>query len=71
MKTLLSALALMLVPVYSFAIDTSATYQSGLLALIFVGFCALIIVAQLVPAVLMLFGMMKAVKPVSKKVKSN
>lgn len=41
------------------AADTSVTYSSGLLVLLFVGFCALLIVAQLVPAVLALFGMTK------------
>ena len=41
------------------AADTSQTYTSGLLVLLFVGFCALLIVAQLVPAVLALFGMTK------------
>ncbi len=43
------------------AIDTSHTYNSGLLTLLFVGFCALVIVAQLVPALLMLFGLTKNV----------
>lgn len=41
------------------AVDTSKTYNSGILVLLFVGFCALIIVAQLVPAVLALLGMTK------------
>ena len=41
------------------AVDTSQTYNSGILILLFVGFCALIIVAQLVPAMLALFGMTK------------
>jgi len=41
------------------AVDTSHTYNSGILTLLFVGFCALLIVAQLVPAVLMLFGLTK------------
>lgn len=41
------------------AVDTSVTYNSGLLILLFVGFCALLIVAQLVPALLALFGMTK------------
>jgi len=41
------------------AVDTSHTYNSGILPLLFVGFCALLIVAQLVPAVLMLFGLTK------------
>jgi len=40
-------------------INTAMTYNSGLLILLFVGFCALLIVAQLVPAVLTLFGMTK------------
>lgn len=44
-------------PVY--AADTSVTYSSGILVLLFVGFCALLIVAQLVPALLALFGMTK------------
>lgn len=41
------------------AVDTSKTDNSGILILLFVGFCALIIVAQLVPAVLALLGMTK------------
>ena len=57
-------------PVY--AVDTAVTYSSGILVLLFVGFCALIIVAQLVPAILVLFGMTKAIQPERKfsKVKS-
>jgi hypothetical protein len=43
------------------------TYSSGLLVLLFVGFCALIIVAQLVPAVLVLFGMTRAATQSSRK----
>lgn len=59
-KTILATLILMLVAVSpALAIDTSKTYNSGILVLLFVGFCALIIVAQLVPAVLALFGMTK------------
>lgn len=59
-KTLLTALALLLLAVSPvLATDTSKTYNSGILVLLFVGFCALLIVAQLVPAVLALFGMTK------------
>ena len=62
MKSMLSTIALTMMLVSpAFAVDTSATYNSGILVLLFVGFCALLIVAQLVPAVLMLFGMTKAV----------
>lgn len=52
------ALILLLAP-HSGAADTSVTYNSGLLVLLFVGFCALLIVFQLVPAVLALFGLTK------------
>ncbi|MCK5783040.1 MAG: hypothetical protein KAH06_01220 [Desulfobacterales bacterium] len=59
-KVLLSALALMFVAVSpALAVDTSKTYSSGILILLFVGFCALIITAQLVPAILALLGMTK------------
>ena len=59
-KLFLAALALMFVAASpALAVDTSQTYNSGILVLLFVGFCALLIVAQLVPAVLALFGMTK------------
>lgn len=60
LKTLLMSFALMFVAVSpALATDTSKTYNSGILVLLFVGFCALLIIAQLVPAVLALFGMTK------------
>ncbi len=59
-KMLLTALVLTLMAVSpALAVDTSKTYNSGILVLLFVGFCALIIIAQLVPAVLALLGMTK------------
>ncbi|MEA3363313.1 MAG: hypothetical protein U9Q61_08620 [Thermodesulfobacteriota bacterium] len=59
-KTVLTVLVLMIMTVSpALAVDTSQTYSSGILVLLFVGFCALLIVAQLVPAVLALFGMTK------------
>jgi len=59
-KTLLTTFALLLTVVSpALAVDTSKTYNSGILILLFVGFCALIIVAQLVPAMLALFGLTK------------
>jgi len=60
MKAIIATLTLSLFAVPAFAVDTAKTYNSGILVLLFVGFCALIIVAQLVPAVLTLFGMTKA-----------
>jgi len=41
------------------AVDTTQTYTSGILVLLFVGFCALIVVVQLIPALLMLYGWAK------------
>ena len=68
MKRLIAALVLTLAAVPAFAIDTAVTYSSGILVLLFVGFCSLIVVMQLVPAVMILIGAIKAVKPVDKKV---
>lgn len=60
-KSVLSTLAITMMLVSpAFAVDTAVTYNSGILVLLFVGFCALLIVAQLVPAVLVLLGMTKA-----------
>lgn len=67
MKSLLTTLTLVLMAVPAFAVDTAVTYSSGLLVLLFVGFCALIIVAQLVPAVLMLIGITKAATSTQRK----
>jgi hypothetical protein len=61
MKAILTTLSLSLLALPAFAVDTAKTYNSGILVLLFVGFCALLIVAQLVPALLALFGMTKAV----------
>jgi hypothetical protein len=38
---------------------TNKVYSSGLLVLLFLGFCALVVVAQLIPAMITLFGMIK------------
>lgn len=72
-KSVLSTIAITMMLVSpAFAIDTAQTYNSGILTLLFVGFCALLIVAQLVPAVLTLFGMTKAVaQGVSKKTQTS
>ncbi len=70
MKALLATLSLSLFAVPAFAVDTAKTYNSGILVLLFVGFCALVIVAQLVPAVLALFGMTKEVAQNSRRTAS-
>jgi hypothetical protein len=42
--------------------DGRATDNSGLFVWIFLGFCALIVVAQLIPTAMVLFGVVKGVK---------
>lgn len=59
-RTLLLTLALALTSsVPAFAVDTSKTYSSGLLIGIFLAFCALIVVAQLAPSIMLLIGFIK------------
>ena len=41
------------------AVDTSRTYSSGLLIGIFLAFCALIVVVQLAPSLMLLIGFVK------------
>lgn len=47
---------------------TQEAYKSSLLTFIFLGFCALIVIAQLMPAIMTFVGMLKGVKPVEKVV---
>jgi len=53
-----SALLLMTVSP-ALAADTTKIYNSGLLVLLFVGFCALLVVVQVLPAILSVMGMTK------------
>lgn len=41
------------------AIDTTLTYNSGILVLVFAGFLALVVVVQTIPAVITLYSMIK------------
>ena len=41
-------------------IDTSLTYNSGILVLAFAGFLALVVTVQTIPALISLYGMIKA-----------
>ena len=60
MKTAISTLFLILAVISpAFAADT-VVYKSGILVSVFVGVCALIVVAQLVPALMMVAGFIKA-----------
>lgn len=56
-------------PVFaSGAVDTTKVYNSGFLVLAFLGFCAMIVVAQLIPAIILLVGSVRsAVRGLSDK----
>ena len=41
------------------AVDTAKTYSSGLLITVFLAFCALLVVAQLMPSIMLLVGFIK------------
>ena len=43
------------------AADTHKVYSSGLLVLMFLGFCAIVVVLQTIPAMMHLYGMIKGV----------
>jgi hypothetical protein len=53
------------IPVAAFAAGERVD-DSGIFVWVFLGFCALIVVAQVVPALLLLFGMAKGVASVVK-----
>ena len=57
-----------LAPVSAFAAASNLSVDnSGMFVWVFLGFCALIVVAQIVPAVLLLTGMVKGVASVVKE----
>ena len=61
MRTFINTLALVLTAITpAFAADTHRVYSSGILVLVFLGFCALVVVAQLIPALITLVGMIKS-----------
>lgn len=49
------------------AVDTSKTYSSGILVGLFIGFCALIVMFQLMPTIMMLIGFVKGLFKSSEK----
>lgn len=57
-RTLISFLTLWLMASQpALAASTTTVYNSGILVLVFVGFCALVVVVQLIPALMTLWGM--------------
>ena len=55
-----------LAPVTAMAATGAREDSSGIFVWVFLGFCALIVVAQVIPAVLLMFGMAKGVASVVK-----
>jgi len=51
----------------AFAVDTTKTYSSGILVAVFLAFCALIVVVQLLPTIMLLFGFIKSLFKGGKK----
>jgi len=43
----------------AFAVDTTKTYSSGILVGLFLAFCGLIVVVQLMPSIMLLVGFVK------------
>ena len=71
-STLMGMVMLMTMVSPAFAVDTTKTYSSGILVGIFLGFCALIVVVQLVPTIMLLVGFVKSlVKDHSKQTKRH
>ena len=54
-----SALVLLLTTANAHAATTSKVFVSKLGFLVFLGFCALVLVVQLIPAIMTLYGMVK------------
>jgi len=63
----LATLIGILAPVTAFAASGAREDSSGIFVWVFLGFCALIVVAQVVPALLLMFGMAKGVAAVAKE----
>jgi hypothetical protein len=59
LRIILSTWAVTLGAVTNAFAGTAKVYSSSILALAFVGFCALVVVVQLIPAIITLYGMLK------------
>lgn len=63
----LTTLMGIIVPATAFAAAGAREDSSGIFVWVFLGFCALIVVAQVVPAILLMFGMAKGITSVVKE----
>lgn len=67
MRALITTIAGTLAPVTAFAASGAREDSSGIFVWVFLGFCALIVVAQVIPAVLLMVGMAKGIGSVVKE----
>ena len=66
MKALATLMGI-IAPATAFAASGAREDSSGIFVWVFLGFCALIVVAQIVPAVLLMLGMAKGITSVVKE----
>lgn len=72
LRVLANAVALSLVAITpAFAVDTAKVYNSGLMVLIFLGFFALVVIVQLMPAISVMLGMVKELVSGSRQAKAQ
>ena len=71
MKALITTIVGTIAPVTAFASNGLSEDNSGILVWAFLGFCALIVVAQVVPAILLATGMAKGLVAVAKGEKAE
>ena len=67
MRALITTIVGTLAPVTAFAASGAREDSSGIFVWVFLGFCALIVVAQVIPAVLLMVGMAKGIGSVVKE----
>lgn len=58
-NSILGTSMMLLIANPAFAVNTAQTYTSGILVGMFLAFCALIVVVQLVPTIILLIGFVK------------
>ena len=71
MRALITTIVGTLAPVTAFAASGLSEDNSGIFVWVFLGFCALIVVAQVIPALLLMTGMVKGLVSVVKDEKAG
>ncbi len=66
MRALITTIVGILAPVTAMAATGAMEASSGILVWVFLGFCSMIVVGQIVPAVLLMTGMVKGIVSVVK-----